>query len=48
MMVATGNVDGSISSGMCTTILFQLFDSMLRLSPGRQSRIKTEKRPYEA
>jgi hypothetical protein len=48
MMVATRNVDGSVSLGMCTTIPFQLFDTMSRLSSGMQSPMKTEKRPYEA
>jgi hypothetical protein len=48
MTVSARDVDGPMFPGTCTKVLFQLFDSMLRLSPGRQSRIKTEKRPNEA
>jgi len=48
MTVSVRNVDGLIFPRMCTTILFQLFDSMSRLSLGRQSRMKAQKRPYEA
>jgi len=48
MAVAIRNVFGSISRRTCTTILFHLFDSISRLSFGRQSRVETQKRPYEA
>jgi hypothetical protein len=47
MAVSTRNVDGPIPLRMCIPILFQLFDSMSRLSFGRQSRVETQKRPYE-